>query len=82
MGVVWKVIDCVLNKQFFRIPLHGTLCGFRFKRGCEAGITEAKLVQQLAFLKQMPHYGIFLDIHKDHDAMDRDRCLQITRESK
>ena len=41
---------------------------------------EAKLVQQLAYLEQEPLCGTFLDLQKVyHDAMDRDRCLQILR---
>ena len=36
-----------------------------------------KLVQQLAFIEQSPLYGLFLDLRKAYDAMDRGRCLQI-----
>ena len=38
---------------------------------------EANLVQQLAYRKQCPLYGIFLDLKKAYDAMDRGRCLDI-----
>ncbi len=40
-------------------------------------IIEAKLAQQLAYLELMPFYGVFLDLQKAFDAMDRDRCILI-----
>ncbi|EJK59174.1 hypothetical protein THAOC_20641 [Thalassiosira oceanica] len=42
-----------------------------------AGILEAKLAQQLAYLKQRPLYGIFIDLLKAYDAMDGDRFMEI-----
>ena len=33
--------------------------------------------QQLAYLEQVPLYGLFLDLRKAFDAMDRERCLLI-----
>jgi hypothetical protein len=41
------------------------------------GIIEAKLAQQLAHLEQAPFFGIFIDLKKAFDAMDRGRCLAI-----
>ena len=40
---------------------------------------EAKLVQQLAFAEQCPLYGIFIDLKKAYDAMDRGHCLGSVR---
>jgi hypothetical protein len=40
-------------------------------------ILEAKLAQQLAHLEQEPFYGVFLDLKKAFDAMNRERCLLI-----
>ena len=34
-------------------------------------------MQQLAYCEQCPLYGIFLDLKKAYDAMDRGRCLDI-----
>ena len=34
-------------------------------------------MQQLVFIEQCPLYGLFLDLRKAYDAMDRGRCLQI-----
>ena len=41
---------------------------------------KVKLLQQLAFREQVPMYGIFLDLRKAFDAMDRGRCLEILEE--
>ncbi len=46
-------------------------------RGTGTAILEAKLAQQLAHLKQEPFYGVFLDLKKVFDAMDRERCHLI-----
>ena len=62
------------------MALHDSLHGFREKRGCGTGIMEAKLTQQLATVEQCPLYGIFLDLRKAYDAMDRSRCLLILKD--
>ena len=36
---------------------------------------EAKLMQQLAHIEQAPFYGVFIDLKKAFNAMDRERCL-------
>jgi hypothetical protein len=40
-------------------------------------VIEAKLTQQLAHIKQTPFYGVFIDLKKAFDAMDRECCLLI-----
>jgi hypothetical protein len=40
------------------------------ERGTGTAIIEAKLAQQLAFLAQLPLYGVFIDLRKAFDAMD------------
>jgi hypothetical protein len=40
-------------------------------------ILEVKLAQQLAHLEQEPFYGVFLDLKKAFDVIDRERCLLI-----
>ena len=77
LEVVWKLLERVLDARLSEIDLHDYLHGFRAKRGCGTGIMEAKLLQQLAFREQVPMYGIFLDLRKAFDAMDRGRCLEI-----
>jgi hypothetical protein len=81
LEVLWKVIERVLDERISTIPLHDALHGFRAKRGCSTGIMEAKLSQQLAFLECTPAWGIFLDLHKAYDAMDRERCLDILKDA-
>ena len=75
LEVIWKLLERVLDLRLSEIELHDFLHGFRAKRGCGTGIMEATLHQQLAARKQVPLYGIFLDLRKAFDAMDRGRCL-------
>ena len=51
--------------------------GFVKKKGCGTAVLEAKLAQQLAYLRQTPLNTIFLDLRKAYDAMDRERCIEI-----
>ena len=74
LKVVWKVITHVLAGQLFK-KLNDALHGFRAKKGCGTRITKAKLSQQLAFLESVLQCGFFIDLHKAHDAMDREQCL-------
>ena len=78
---MWKVIERILDGRLSQIELHDCLHGFRAGRGCGTGIMEAKLAQQLAFVERVPLYGIFIDLHKAYDAMDRGRCLDILRDA-
>ena len=51
----------------------------RFRAGRSTGTAtlEAKLLQQLAALREEFLYVIFLDLHKVYDALYRSRCLEI-----
>jgi hypothetical protein len=40
-------------------------------------IIEVKLAQQLSYLKLKPFYGVFLDLWKAFDAMDRERSIMV-----
>jgi hypothetical protein len=40
-------------------------------------IIDAKLAQQLSYLELKPFYGVFLDLRKAFDLMDRERCLLL-----
>ena len=79
MQVVWKLIKRVVDERLSQIELHGALHEFRAKCGCRTGIMEAKLVQQLAYREQCPLFGVFLDLQKAYDAMDRWCGLDILR---
>jgi hypothetical protein len=80
LEVVWKLIERVLDERMSGIEVHGALHGLRAKRGCNTGIMEAKLVQQLASVEQCPLYGIFIDLRKAYDAMDQERVVSILRD--
>ncbi len=63
-------MDIRLENIILHDSLHGCLAR-------QEGIIEAKLAQQLAHLEQTPFFGIFVDLKKAFDAMDRGRCLAI-----
>jgi hypothetical protein len=59
------------------IALHDSLHGCCNGQGTGTAVIEVKLVQQLAHIEQDPFYGVFIDLKKAFDAMDRERCLLI-----
>ena len=68
----------ILNRRFTAsITYHDFLHGFRAGRGTGTATLEAKLLQQLAALREEVLYMIFLDLHKAYDALERSRCLKI-----
>jgi hypothetical protein len=74
---VWKCIEQVIDHQLDMINLHDSLHGCRHNRGTGTAIIEAKLAQQLSYLELRPFYGVFLNLRKAFDAMDRERCLMV-----
>ena len=76
--VMWKVVAAILNRRpTTSITYHDFLHGFRAGRGTDTATLEAKLLQQLAALREEVLYVIFLDMHKAYDALDRSSCLDI-----
>ena len=76
--VMWKVVAAIRNRHFTAsITYHDDLHGFRAGRGTGTATLEAKLLQQLASLREEILYVIFLDLQKAYDALDRSRCLEI-----
>ena len=72
--VMWKVVAAILNRRLtVSITYHNFL--HEFREGCGTGTAnpEAKLLQQLAALREEVLYMIFLDLHKAYDALDRSR---------
>ncbi len=67
----------MIDKRLNAFDLHESLHGCRMGRGTGTAGIEAKLAQQLAHLEQVPFYGIFVDLKKAFNAMDRERCLLI-----
>ncbi len=74
---VWKCIKRVIDHRLDTINLHDSLHGCRHNRGTGTAIIEVKLAQQLSYLELRLFYGIFLDLRKAFDAMDRERCLMV-----
>ena len=63
--VMWKVVAVILNRRFTSsITFHGVLHGFRAGRGTGTATLEAKLLQQLAAMREEVLYVIFLDLTK------------------
>jgi hypothetical protein len=74
---VWKCIKRVIDHRLEVIDLHDSLHGCRNNHGTGTAIIEAKLTQQLSYLELKPFYGVFLDLRKAFDAMDREQCIMV-----
>ena len=62
----------ILNHRLIAyITFHDFLNGFRKGRGTGTATLEAKLLQQLAALREEVLYVIFLDLQKKYDALER-----------
>ena len=60
---MWKVVVAILNRRFTAyITYHDLLNGFRAGRGTGTATLEAKLIQQLAAMREEVLYVIFLDL--------------------
>ena len=76
--VMWKVVAVILNRRLTSsINFHDVLHGFRADCGTGTATLKAKLLQQLAAMREEVFYVIFLDPTKAYDALDRSRCLGI-----
>ena len=76
--VMWKVVAVILNQHFTSsITYHDGLHGFQASRGTGTATLEAKLLQQIAAMREEVLYVIFLELPKAYDALDRSRCLDI-----
>ena len=70
--VMWKVVAVILNRRFTSsITYHDVFHGFWAGRGTGTATLEAKLLQQLATMREEVLYVIFLDLTKAYDALDR-----------
>ena len=74
---IWKVLEQFMDLTLDSIELHDTLHGYCATRGTGTMVIEAKLAQQLSYIKMQLFYGVFLDLKKAFDAMDRERCIMI-----
>jgi hypothetical protein len=74
---IWKVIERVMDHRLKVIALHDSLHGCCNRQGTGTAVIKAKLTQQLAHIEQALFYGVFIDLKKAFDAMDREQCLFI-----
>ena len=75
---MWKVVAVILNCRFTSsMTFHDVLHGFWAGRGTGTATLEAKLIQQLAAIREEVLFVIFLDLTKVYDALDRSRFLEI-----
>ena len=59
------------------ITYHNALHGFQAGRGTGTATLEAKMLQQLAALREEFLYVIFLELTEVYDTLDRSRSLDI-----
>ena len=78
LEIVWKLITSIMNGRIMaEVKFHDALHGFLPERGTGTATIEAKLLQQLAGIAQVPLFEVFLDLKKAYDTLDRDRTLAI-----
>ena len=78
--VTWKVMAVILHHQLTTgLQLHDALHGFREGHGTGTATLEARLLRQLAAMREEVLYVIFLDLTKAYDALDRSRSLEILK---
>ena len=74
--MVLKVVADIQNRQLTAsVAYHEFLRGFQEGRGTGTATFKAKLLQQLAAIREDFLYVIFLDLYKDYYAFYRDICL-------
>jgi hypothetical protein len=78
---MWKVCEHVMDLRLNTFNLHDSLHGCHNKHRTGTAVIEAELAQQLAHLAQAPFYGVLLDLKKEFDSMNRERCLLILDKS-
>ena len=78
--VTWKLMAVILHRQLTTgLQLHDALHGFREGRSTGTATLEAKLLQQLAAMREEVLYVIFLDLTNAYDALDRSSSLEILK---
>ena len=68
---LWKVVAILLKRRLMSdIMFHDVLHGFRAGRGTGTATLEAKLLQQLTYMKEAVLFNVLLGLQKEHDALD------------
>ncbi len=73
------MIERIINHRLDAFDLHDSLHCCRNNHGTGTAIIEAKLAQQLSYFELKPFYGVFLDLRKAFDTMDREQCILILK---
>ena len=74
--VLWKTMSGIINHRLkLVIVYHDTLRVFRSGRVTGTASFKAKLLQQLAAIREEFLYEIFIDLHKSYNALDQEICL-------
>ena len=80
MEVTWKVVAVILHRRLTEgIKFHDALHRFREGRSTGTATLKAKLLQQLAAMREEVLYVILLDLTKAYDTLDRSRSLEILK---
>jgi hypothetical protein len=77
LELIWKVLERIMDHQLDTIKPHNCLHGCHANRGTGTMVIEAKLAQQLSYLELKPFFGIFLDLKKAFNLMDKEQCILI-----
>ncbi len=77
LKLIWKVLKGIMDHQLNAIKLHDCLHGCQADRRTDTMVIEAKMAQQLLYLKLKPFYGVFLYLRKAFDLMDQDCYIMI-----
>ena len=76
--VTWKVVAVIPHFRLMTgITFHDVLHGFREGSGTGTATLTAKLLQQLAAMRERVLYVIFRDLTTAYAALDRSRTLDI-----
>ena len=78
--VTWKLMVVILHRLLtMGLQLHDVLHEFREGRGTGTATLEAKLLQQLAAMREEVLYVIFLGLTKAYYSLDRSQSLEILK---
>ena len=76
--VIWKALLGVVNRRIkMAVKFHDVLHGFLSGQETGTASLEAKLIQHLKAMREEVLYGVFLNLRKAYDALDRDPCMEI-----
>ena len=78
MEVLWNTTTGIINQRLtLAIGCHDTLNIFWAGRRTETATLEAKLIQHIMAKRKAVLHDIFLDLHKEHKTLNRERLLDI-----